>query len=72
MDEQFWEWDVLCVNDQVYSDYGWLGLEKKVYYKHKRAISVSSVHHTMKTKSFSGVTGNLQEVQPSRNLEKRM
>lgn len=29
MYEQFWEWDVLCVNDQVYSDYGWLGLEKK-------------------------------------------
>lgn len=28
MYEQFWEWDVLFVNDQVYSDDDWLDMQE--------------------------------------------
>lgn len=41
MYEQFWEWDVLCVNDKVDSDYDELGI---FFF----AIGVSSVHHAIK------------------------
>lgn len=51
MYEQFWEWDVLCANDQVFD---WLG-EKRCIIDIKEPIVFLLCITQWKNKNFSGV-----------------